>query len=156
MEAESANLASLNLYHFVLLHILFQRLCVVGQAASLCGFEISGLEGTGELVASNGVYIPDKSGGGHNGHPVFVHVRGHRFVYYSAAGKWRIASLRRSFPRNAGFAGTAVSGSFSPVVVDSGGWKVSDGTALVPCAGVTVAAISGECFIFPSVLHVRH
>ena len=111
------------------------------------GIEISGLEGTGELVDSNGVYIPDKSGGGHNGHPVFAHVRGHRFVYYNDDGDWTITDLRSDFPQSLGLAYTVVSGSFSPVVIASGGWLVDNGTAFVPCAGVAVAVISGKGFI---------
>ena len=107
-----------------------------------------GLEGHGGVVACNGVYVPDKSGGGHNGHPVFVHVRGHTCMYYNDDGKWMITYSRSSFPQNEGFAHTAVGGSFSPVVA-SGGWLGDDGTAFVPCAGVTVAAISGEGFIIP-------
>ena len=124
-------------------------LCVDGQAASLCGFEISGLEGIGPVVACNGVYVPDKSGSGHNGHPVFAHVRGHRFVYYDDLGDWMIAHSRSDFSRNEGIASTAVDGFFSPVVASRSGWLVDDGTALVPCsAGVTVVAISGEWYLF--------
>ena len=116
-------------------------MCFVGQAASLCGFEISGLEGSGGVVACNGVYIPDKSA--HNGQPVFVHVCGHRFMYFNAKRTWMITDLRSDFHQDVGFAHTEVSGSFSPVLASRGGWVVHDGTTWVPCSGVTVGAISG-------------
>ena len=89
------------------------------------------------------MYTLDVRGGSHNGHPVFVHVRGHEFVYRTDEGYWMIAPSRSWFLRNKGQVGTIKPGFFSPTVAASGGWDVYNGTAWVQCAGVAVTAISG-------------
>ena len=111
------------------------------------GIEISGVCGDAKSIDCNGIYVPDESGGTHNGHPVFAHLRGHRSLYRNEYGRWMITDLRTDFPQNEGYpygyAYTVTAGSPSPVGT-SGGWKAFRRSIGVPCPEATAVAISGE------------